>query len=204
MTGVRELATSQPELWRRAVRHPFLDAVRDGTMPDSAFDRWLEQDRHFIEHLTRAWARVLVTAPRADLGLLAEGAASFCDELVWLEASFERRDLDAEQPELPATTTYGSWLHEVSAMPYPVALAAFWAVEAAYSEAWRSARPGAASYRHYVEHWASDTFASFVDRIEHTADAALAAQPEHQDAATAAILTTAEHEAQFWAMTWDR
>jgi thiaminase/transcriptional activator TenA len=28
-------------LWTAATRHPFLDAVREGTITDLAFDRWL-------------------------------------------------------------------------------------------------------------------------------------------------------------------
>ena len=35
-------------LWTAATRHPFLDAVRAGTITDSAFDRWLGQDALFV------------------------------------------------------------------------------------------------------------------------------------------------------------
>lgn len=59
----------------------------------------------------------------------------------------------------------------MAAEPHAVALATMWAVEAAYLEAWRTARPGAPAYRPFVEHWTSDAFA------------------------------TADHEAAFWAMT---
>jgi formylaminopyrimidine deformylase / aminopyrimidine aminohydrolase len=39
-------------LWSAATRHPFLDAVRDGTITDSAFDRWLVQDALFASRVS--------------------------------------------------------------------------------------------------------------------------------------------------------
>lgn len=203
MTSVRALADTDPQRWHCATRHPFLTGARDGTLPPDAFDRWLEQDRHFVEHLARAWSRIAVTAPRDDLSLLADGISAFTAEMVWFEQLPTERHLDLRRPELPAAAAYNQWLLTVAAEAYPVALAAMWLVEAAYLEAWRSALPGAPAYRPFVEHWADDAFADFVDRLGRAADAALAtATPAEIEAAERAVLTTADHEAAFWAMTF--
>ena len=34
--------------WRKAIRHPFLDGVREGTLPEGVFERWLVQDYLFV------------------------------------------------------------------------------------------------------------------------------------------------------------
>ena len=56
--NIADLPKRHPEAWHRATRHEFLDAVRDGTVPESAFDRWLAQDYAFVGHLLRFQARL--------------------------------------------------------------------------------------------------------------------------------------------------
>lgn len=203
MTTVRALVAESPERWRAATRHPFLDGVRDGSLPPAAFDRWLEQDLLFVETLARAWARVLLTAPAADLALLADGIAAFVAEVQWLSDVAVTRRLPVPAVPLPTTAAYQAHLLEVARQPLPVALTAMWAVEAAYLEAWQGARPGAAEYQTFVEHWTDDAFSAFVGRLERAADRALADAPAAGiDAAGDALRRTADLEAAFWAMTW--
>lgn len=199
---MRELAHRDEARWRAATSHPFLDGARTGALPTDAFDRWLVQDRHFVETLTRAWATIAASAPSADLPLLADGVSAFVGELAWFDSIADERGL-ASAPPLPAASAYAAHLLDVAAEPFAVAMAAMWAVEAAYLDAWRSARPGAPEYRSFVEHWADDGFAAFVARVESAANAALASASSGEvDAAGAAIDATLDHEAAFWAMTW--
>ena len=203
MSRVRELAAAGPEVWQAATTSPFLDGARTGHLPAPAFDRWLEQDRLFVEVLARAWAQLLVNAPTADLPILADGISAFTAELTWFTELGAERTLDIPAPPLPATDAYLTDLARLVREPYPVALAAMWAVEATYLEAWRSASPGAPAYRPFVEHWTDAAFADFVARLEAAADRQLdAASADQVDAAAAAIAVIAEHEAAFWSMTW--
>jgi len=203
MVRVRDLADRDPARWWTATHHPFLDGARAGTLPASAFDRWLEQDRLFVETLARAWARVLTEAPAGDLPLLADGIDAFVAELAWFERVATERGLVISAVPLPAAAAYRAHLGCTAGQPYPVALATMWAVEAAYLEAWRTALPGASAYRVFVEHWTDDAFAAFVARLEAAADRALAtASAAEVDAALDGLLATASHEAAFWAMTW--
>jgi thiaminase/transcriptional activator TenA len=200
--GVRALA-SAAEPWRSATSHPFLDAVRDGTLPTRAFDRWLEQDRLFVTSLARAWGLVLAGAPAEHLPLLADGIAAFVGEIGWFDDLADERGLDRSPAALPATARYHEHLLEMASEPFPAAMAAMWAVEAAYLEAWRSTLPGAPAYRAFVEHWTGPNFAGFVDRIEMAVDDALAtASPIVREQAAGAVRATVRHEADFWAMTW--
>ena len=203
VTSVRELAERDPAWWRAATHHPFLDGARAGSLPGPAFDRWLEQDRLFVEVLARAWGLMLAKAPASDLGLLAEGINSFVAEMVWFEGLGAERAVTMPAEPLPEAAGYHTHLLAMAGEPYPVALAVMWVVEAAYLEAWRGALPGAPAYRPFVEHWTDAAFAAFVDRLEAAADRALAAASAAEvDAAADAVLLTAGHEAAFWAMSW--
>ena len=57
-----------------ATVHPFLVGVRDGSVPEDSFDRWLVQDYQYAQALVRAQSRIAAAAPFADVGLLAGGA----------------------------------------------------------------------------------------------------------------------------------
>jgi formylaminopyrimidine deformylase / aminopyrimidine aminohydrolase len=202
--SARGLAGRDPAAWAAATGHPFLDGAADGSLPVAAFDRWLEQDRLFVEALARAWGLVLAEAPVDDLRLLSEGIAAFVGEVAWFEELAADRGLAVPAEPLAATAAYNAHLLQMAGEPYPVALTAMWAVEAAYLEAWRSARPGAPAYRSFVEHWTDAAFAGFVDRLERAVDRALAgASAAEVDAAGRAVALTAGHEAAFWAMTLD-
>jgi formylaminopyrimidine deformylase / aminopyrimidine aminohydrolase len=61
---VAELLVRHADAWARATRSPFLDAVRDGSLPPAVFDTWLVQDAHFLGDLLRFQARLLARAPR--------------------------------------------------------------------------------------------------------------------------------------------
>ena len=90
-------------LWTAATRHPFLDAVREGTITDSAFDRWLGQDALFVGDLLTFQARLLARAPRPAQAVLAGGCVALVAELDWFEVQAARRGIDLGQPALPAT-----------------------------------------------------------------------------------------------------
>lgn len=207
MTTTTTLLHAHPDRWQAATRSPFLDAAGDGTLDPAAFDRWLEQDHHFVETLIRAWGLLLQTAPVADLPLLVGGMQSFSDELGWFERiAADRRDraagaLELSGPRLPATRAYDEVLLRLAARPYPEAITAMWAVEAAYLQAWQHVAPGHPRFTEYITHWADEGFAAFVAALGAVVDRELSDGPT--PAATEAFLEIADHEAAFWAMTLD-
>ena len=66
--------------WQAATVHPFLAGVRDGSLPEQSFDRWLAQDYLFAQALVRAQSRIAATAPLADVALLAGGVVATVGE----------------------------------------------------------------------------------------------------------------------------
>lgn len=199
--GVAELPGRCPDLWRRATRHEFLDAVRDGTLPTAAFDRWLTQDYRFVALLLRFQARLLARSPRPAQAVLAGGLVALVDELSWFEAKAAERGLELDAPELPATTAYALLLERLDEVDFPVAMTGLWALERVYLDAWSHAAPGAPAYREFVEHWTTPQFAGYVAGLEQAADTVLRDIPEPSDL-DPFFRQVVEAEVRFWDMAW--
>ncbi|MGY1732737.1 TenA family transcriptional regulator [Geodermatophilus sp. SYSU D01045] len=190
---VADLLARHADAWGRATRHPFLDAVRDGTLPPAAFDTWLVQDAYFVADLLRFQARLLARAPRAAQGVLAAGCVALVAELDWFAEQAAARGLDLDAPQLPATIAYGDLLYRLDAADLPSALTALWTIERTYLDAWSAARPGAGPYREFVEHWTAPGFAGYVAGLEAVAGGA----PD------SVFLEVVAAETAFWQMALD-
>jgi thiaminase len=59
------LVSRHTAAWRAATVHPFLAGVRDGSVPENCFDRWLAQDYLYAQALVRAQSRIAGAAPFA-------------------------------------------------------------------------------------------------------------------------------------------
>ena len=178
-------------LWTAATRHPFLDAIRDGTIADDAFNRWLAQDALFVADLLAFQSRLLARAPRPAQGVLAGGCVALVDELDWFEVQAARRGVELEQPALAATIAYRELLERLDAMPVDVALTGLWVIEKVYLDAWSSAASSTSPLREFVEHWTAPGFAAYVDALGELAT------PECDGDVVAEVLT---HEVAFWDM----
>ncbi|TFV55912.1 TenA family transcriptional regulator [Geodermatophilus sp. DF01-2] len=194
---VADLPSRHPDAWQRATRHPFLDAVRDGTIPVAAFDTWLVQDVRFVADLLRFQSRLLARAPRPAQAVLAGGLVALVDELAWFEEQAAARGLDLAAPALPATTGYAGLLGRLDAADVGTALTALWTVERTYLDAWSAARPGAPEYREFVEHWTQPGFAGYVAGLEAAADGVPA--PD----ADATFTEVVAAETAFWDMAME-
>ncbi len=190
MNALDELIDRHRPEWRAAIAHPFLDRVRDGTLPEGAFQTWLIQDHIFIGDLLAFQARLLAIAPRSAQAVLAAGLTALEAELGWMEDHARRLGLDLDATRRPAAEAYRQHLEAVLGQGFGPAITTLWTLERAYLEAWRNAAPGAAPYREFVEHWTVPEFAGYVDRLS---EAALASGADEQ-----AFLRTARLERDFW------
>ncbi|SFL80590.1 TenA family transcriptional regulator [Geodermatophilus ruber] len=194
---VAELLQRHPRAWSRATRHPFLVAVRDGTLPEAAFDTWLAQDARFVADLLRFQARLLARAPRPAQAVLAGGLVALVDELAWFEVQASLRGLDLDTPALPATAAYAELLERLDGADVGSALTALWTIERTYLDAWAVAAPGAPAYREFVQHWTAPGFAGYVTALEQAADGAGDADRDDVFAEVVAA------ECAFWDMAVD-
>ncbi len=205
--NTQHLLGEHEALWQQATRHPFLDGVRDGSLPAAALDRWLAQDERFVDALLRFQAAVLIRAPRADQVLLAQGLVALAEELRWFEGIARERGLRLDAPLHAACREYIAYLDALSAdpgTPYVALITALWTIERAYLDAWLGARPGAPAFRAFVEHWTVDGFVAYVAGLAEAADRALTVAPSAQrDEAAIVFRLVAEYERGFWQMAFD-
>jgi thiaminase len=190
--------------WRKAIRHPFLDGVRESTLPEGVFERWLVQDYLFVLDGLAFQSRLIPRAPRRDQALIIGGLAALEAELGWFEEKARERKLALDASRHPTNVAYGEFLASLEDEPYPAAIVALWALELAYLEAWRDAAPGGyPEYREFVEHWTTPEFADYVSGLEQATDAALGEAPgEEKERAEAAFLEVARLERDFWEMAF--
>ncbi len=197
--SAKDLIEGNAELWHAATHHAFLDEVREGTLAPAAFARWLSQDYHFAVALTRTEARALACAPREDLELLVGGIQAMVAELDWFESKASERAIDLDLPLHRAARAYIDYLCALADEPYSVQLTALWALERAYLEGWRTARPGAPAFREFVERWTSDAFATYVGALEAAANRAIG---RGGNAEREAFRWVAKYEKDFWEMAY--
>ena len=198
-----ELLERNAAAWQEATRHPFLEAIREGSFPAGAFESWLVQDYLFVGDALVFQAGLLARAPRPAQAVLAGGLVAIEAELGWFEEHAEQRGLTLDAPRHPTTAAYGDFLVSLEHEPYPAVITALWAVERAYLEAWMSAAPGHPDYRQFVEHWTTPEFADYVTGLEGAADDALrSAGEQEQQRAETAFLEVARLERDFWEMAW--
>ena len=197
----KDLIEDNAQLWRAATHHAFLDEVGDGTLDAAAFARWLSQDYHFAVALIRSEARALACAPREDLELLVGGIQAMVAELDWFESKASEREIDLEVELHPTARAYIDYLRALADEPYSVQLTALWALERAYLEGWRTARPGAPAFREFVERWTSDAFAAYVDALEAAVNRAIG---RGGGAEREVFRWVAKYEEAFWEMAYAR
>ncbi len=190
MSALDELIERYRAEWRAAVAHPFIEGVRDGGLPEAAFQSWLVQDYLFVSDLLAFQARLLAIAPRSAQAVLAAGLVALEAELGWMEGHGRRLRLDLDVGRNPATAAYRHYLEEVLEQGFAPAITTLWALERTYLEAWRNAAPGAGAYREFVEHWTVPEFASYVGQLAQVTEAAGASEQ--------AFLRTARLEHDFW------
>jgi formylaminopyrimidine deformylase / aminopyrimidine aminohydrolase len=187
--------------WQAATRHPFLDAVRDGTLAPQSFATWLAQDYLFARDEFTVQAHLLPSTPRFVQNLLIRNVAALEAELTWFEARAKELNLLLSAPPQPATAAYGNFMRTLERRPFAAAMTATWAIERAYLEAWQSALPGQPIYREYIERWTNPAFASFVNELEQATARTLESGDADKEA-EAAFLEVAELERSFWDMAW--
>lgn len=201
--SAQDLLSLNPTVWREATRHPFLDGVREDTLPDGAFGDWLVQDYLFVGDLLVFQARFLARSPRAHQAVLARGLVAVETELGWFEEKAGERGLELDVPRHPTTETYRDFMNGLENEPYSAGVTALWALERAYLEAWRNASPGGADYREFVEHWTTPEFADYVAGLEKAAGSSLeSAEEKERRQAESVFLEVCRLERDFWEMAF--
>ena len=195
------LMSRHTSAWQAATVHPFLAGVRDGSLPEHSFDRWLAQDYLFAQALVRAQSRIAATAPSPTSASSRAAWSPPLASLGWFAEMAAGRGVVLDATMHPATGAYCDFLLALTYSSYPTQITAIWALERTYLESWDSARPGAQPYRDFVNRWTTDGFRSYVGDLQSSVDRQLEASVgEQAREAEHAFFWVTHYERGFWDM----
>jgi thiaminase/transcriptional activator TenA len=200
-----QLARLQP-LHERMCAHPFLEATRDGTMPDDRFAVWMRQDYLFVEAAIPFISALLPKAPVRHWASLTGVIKALQDELTLFEERAAAVGITlGTVPPAFTTHAYIQFLMATAAYAsYAECYTVLYAAEKAYFDSWMVVKAGIASdstWMPFVENWAGDAFAGYVGHLERELDAlASAAGPAELERMARAFELTVRYEIAFWEM----
>lgn len=210
MSLTDDLLSESSSLWTEMLDHPFLEDMRTDTLDDKTFNQWLRQDYEFVRAALPFVSAIKPKAPDDHLKPLTEAEMALHDELELFEERAE--SLGVSVNDVSRNLTTQSYIQHLMATAYredyPVALTVYWGAEIAYHESWKTVKPELSSdHRWYpfVDNWAGDQFAEFVDFLGATLDGVtdeLSRKQEHR--AIEQFQWTIRYEIAFWDMAYGR
>ena len=207
MRRIERLSEAFSETWERVVRHPFVLALGDGTLPRRAFAAYMAQDYLFVDALARTVAYGVAKAPSAAE---ARPLGAFLQTLLGAEDDLFRRVFDelgappptVSRPQpLPVTARFGRFLETVGRRgTFEEIAAALYVTEGTYAD-WAARlvaegrRPDDRLYRSWIDIHADASLAELVAHLGGWSDAA----PADREPALASVFRRAlRHEVAFW------
>ncbi|PIN23234.1 hypothetical protein CDL12_04000 [Handroanthus impetiginosus] len=202
------------QIYVGATRHPFILAIRDGSVDLSSFKRWLGQDYIFVRAFIPFVASVLLKAWKesddsTDIDVILGGMAALNDEIEWFkkEASKWGVDLPSVVPQQP-NLDYCRFLESLISpdVDYTQAITAFWAIEAVYQDSFAhcledgSKTPG--ELKETCQRWGNEVFGQYCHALQSIANRRLEKATDDVVAkAEVSLLRILEHEVEFWNMS---
>jgi thiaminase/transcriptional activator TenA len=198
--------------WFEAIlRHPFLDALADGSLPEATFVRYLVDDAHYLERYARVLALIASRLPDASGTELFAGAAvgAIAAERALHRGFLAPRGLDPEldrgavpEPSPTCLAYTGHLLELASGAPVAVAVAGVLPCFRVYAEVGSAIltrrAPGEHAYAAWIDTYAAAEFERVVRRVEACADGLEGDRAAMLGAYAAAI----RFEWMFWDAAW--
>src|SRR5829696_1795917 len=207
MAFTDHLVEANRDLWAAMAGHPLVLGLADGTLPDSALQAWVQQDRVFVVEERRVVAALRAHGLPSSLDDLLAGL----DRSLVLEAeAFARTAAEhgyaAEVEPWPVCLGYTCFLRCAAYDGVLEGLTALYAAERAYLDTWTAVAersPGDSTYHAWIQNWTGEPFRAFVTALGRDLDE-LAAAPSPSLAHRLGVFFTraARFELAFWEMCW--
>ncbi|XP_073127888.1 probable bifunctional TENA-E protein [Henckelia pumila] len=198
----------------RAIRHPFILGIRDGSVEMSSFRRWLAQDYLFVRAFVPFVASVLVKAWKEsddnfDVDVILAGIAALNEEIAWFKKEAMKwnvilDDVEAEKINLD----YCNFLESLmsSEVSYTQSVTIFWAIEVVYQESFAHCLEDGSKtpdeLKDTCHRWGSEGFGHYCQDLKNIANRRLEKVSDDVLVKTeASLLCVLEHEVEFWNMS---
>jgi thiaminase/transcriptional activator TenA len=201
------LVEANQDLWAAMAGHPFVLGLAEGTLPDSALQAWVQQDRIFVlqERHVVAALRAHGLPSRLD-DLLADLDRSLVQEAEAFALAAAEHGFAAEVDPWPVCLGYTCFLRCAADDGVLEGLTALYAAERAYLDTWTAVAersPADSAYHPWIQNWSGEAFRAFVTALGRDLDQ-LAGAPSSALASRLGTLFAgaARFELAFWEMCW--
>jgi thiaminase len=201
------LVEANRDLWAAMAAHPFVLGLAHGTLPDSALQAWVQQDRVFVVEERRVVAALRAHGLPSRLDdLLADLDRSLVMEADAFIRTAAEHGVAPEVEPWPVCLGYTSYLRCAAYDGVLEGLTALYAAERAYLDTWTAVAelsPADSPYHAWIRNWSGEGFRAFVSALGRNLDE-LAAAPSPALAHRLGVLFTraARFELAFWEMCW--
>jgi thiaminase/transcriptional activator TenA len=197
------LVESNRDLWAAMAGHPFVLGLARGTLPDSALQAWVQQDRVFVMEERRVVAALRAHGLPSRLDdLLADLDRGLVVEAEAFAGTAADRGVAPEVEPWPVCLGYISYLRCAAHDGVLEGLTALYAAERAYLDTWTAVAersPGDSAYHAWIQNWSGQAFRALGRGLDE-----LAGTPSPALTERLGVLFTdaARFELAFWEMCW--
>jgi thiaminase len=201
------LVEANRDLWAAMAGHPFVLGLAHGTLPDSALQAWVQQDRIFVVEERRVVAALRAHGLPSRLDhLLADLDRSLVLEAEAFTQTAAEHGVAPDAEPWPVCLGYTSYLLCAAYDGTLEGLTALYAAERAYLDTWTAVAersPADSPYHAWIQNWSGQPFRAFVTAVGRDLDE-LAGAPSPALAGRLGVLFTgaARFELAFWEMCW--
>jgi thiaminase len=194
-------------VWAAMAGHPFVLELARGTLPDSALQAWVQQDRVFVMEERRVVAALRAHGLPSRLdGLLADLDRSLVLEADAFTQTATDQGFAPEVEPWPVCLGYISYLRCAADDGALEGLTALYAAERAYLDTWTAVAelsPADSAYHAWIQNWSGEPFRGFVSALGRGLDE-VAGTPSPALAERLGVVFTrvARFELAFWEMCW--
>ena len=201
------LVEANRDVWAAMAGHPFVLGLAHGTLPDSALQAWVQQDRVFVMEERRVVAALRAHGLPSRLDdLLADLDRSLVLETEAFTQTAAEHGIAPDAEPWPVCLGYTSYLLCAAYDGALEGLTALYAAERAYLDTWTvvaELSPADSAYHAWIQNWSGEAFRAFVTALGRDLDE-VAGAPSPALAQRLGVLFTgaARFELAFWEMCW--
>src|ERR671913_597369 len=190
-------------VWAAMAGHPFVLGLADGTLPDSALQAWVQQDRVFVVEERRVVAALRAHGLPSRLDdLLADLDHNLVLEAEAFTQTAAEHGFAPEVEPWPVCLGYTSYLRCAAFDGTLEGLTALYAAERAYLDTWTAVAtlsPADSAHHAWIQNWSGEAFRAFVTALGRGLDG-LAGEPSPALAHRLGVIFTraARFELAFW------
>ena len=201
------LVEANRAVWAAMAGHPFVLGLAHGTLPGSALQAWVQQDRVFVVEERRVVAALRAHGLPSRLDdLLADLDRNLVLEVEAFTQTAADHGFAPDAEPWPICLGYTSYLLCAAYDGTLEGLTALYAAERAYLDTWTAVAklsPADSAYHAWIQNWSGEAFRAFVTALGRGLDQLTGApSPSLADRLGLVFTRAAQFELAFWEMCW--